>query len=74
MTLASPLRKLQGYIVISCGPGGIIGLGGYSEDADSLSDHSSGAVTNMKRARDIARRYHDLSVPSEDELQLKAMQ
>jgi len=73
MTLASPLHELQGYIVVSRGPGGVLGLGGYSGDADSLKSRSSGAVTNMKRARDIARRYHDLPIPSEEELQLKAM-
>ena len=73
MTLASPLHELQGYIVVSRGPGGVLGLGGYSSDIETLDGHSGEAVTNMRRARDIARRYHGWDVPSEDELRHQAM-
>jgi len=73
MTLASPLYQLNGYVVISAGPGGVLGVGGYSGDVGALDSHSGEAVTNMRRARDVARRYHGWDVPSEDELRHQAM-
>lgn len=73
MTLASPLSQFDGYVVIDAGRGGVLGVGRYAGDAEHLDSHSGGAVTNMERARDIARRYHGWDVPSEDELRHQAM-
>jgi len=73
MTLTSPLYQLDGFVVIGAGSGSVLGLGGYSGDIEALDSHSGEAVTNMQRARDIARRYHGWDVPSDDELRHQAM-
>ena len=73
MTVASPLYHLDGFVVVGASPGGLLGVGNYAGDVGDLDGHSGGAVTNMRRARDVARRYHGWDVPSEDELRHQAM-
>jgi hypothetical protein len=65
--------SLKGYVEISHSPhsgNGGIGFGMYSRtDPDSIRDHYAGStVTNVKRARHIARNIHGWEIPSEDQI------
>ncbi|MDT3437799.1 MULTISPECIES: hypothetical protein [unclassified Haloarcula] len=74
MTHPSPLHTLRGYVEVVHSPTGELGVGGYSNtNVDELKQRSTGVVTNMKRVRDIARRFHNWDVPSEADLRREAM-
>jgi hypothetical protein len=70
---SNPLEStLTGYVALSeatAFPSGI-GIGMYSRDSpDSIRRYRpNSVVTNVERARQIAREYHDWDLPSEDEI------
>jgi hypothetical protein len=69
--------KLTGYVALTQAaalPSGL-GVGMYSRDGpDSIRKHRPGGiVTNVKRARHVAREYHDWDLPSEDEIRDRRM-
>lgn len=63
---------LRGYVALSEAKtySSGIGLGMYSRDnPDSIRQHRpNSVVTNVKRARQIAREFHDWDVAEEDEI------
>ncbi len=69
--------ELRGYVALSLDTthGAGVGFGGYSrQHPDKLRRrHPNDAIVNVKRARDVARRFHDWDIPSEDELIEAAM-
>jgi hypothetical protein len=69
--MSNPLETaVTGYVEISNCPYGLA-IGGYSrKSAESVRAFTQGdaTVTNMKRARWIAREFHDWDIKSEAEL------
>jgi len=67
----SPLaHRLRGYVGLShSGPNGFA-VGGTSDTPELFAHRQRDfdAVTNLKRARAIAREYHDWDVPAEAQL------
>lgn len=71
--ISHPIKsKLTGYVALSQARAfpSDLGVGMYSRDGpDSIRQHRpDSVVTNVERARHIAREYHDRDLPSEDEI------
>jgi len=69
--------KLTGYVALrqtTALPSGL-GVGMYSGDGpDSIRHHRpDSVVTNVKRARHVAREFHDWDLPDEDEIRTQRM-
>ena len=67
------LASVYGYVAISNdGPDGLA-IGGYSDDPTKLPHHGSAdAVVDIKRARQVAREYHDWEIPPEEDIRAAA--
>lgn len=72
----NPLETaIDGFVAIfNDGPDGLA-VGGYSRDSSARVREFSNAdaVVNIKRARHIAREFHDWDISPEDEMSSRAM-
>ena len=68
--------QLDGFVVLfnDSYRGSGIAVGGYAGESAQLARRNpTGAIVNVKRARQVAREYHDWDIPSEDEIRQAAM-